>query len=155
MTQEKITAASLKKAVMEFFNEAIPFNTFLGLETNGTKDLSEIRFKMKPELIGNSKHKSLHGGVTAAVLDVAGGLVALLNNIENLLDKPPDLIQKRLYGTGTIDIRIDYLMPGRGEEFLATARIIRLGSKVAVTRMQLRNEKDELLALGTASYIVG
>ena len=55
----------------------------------------------------------------------------------------------------TIDIRVDYLLPGRGEVFTAKAHIIRRGSKVAVTRMQLTNEKDELIALGTATYLVG
>jgi uncharacterized protein (TIGR00369 family) len=64
-------------------------------------------------------------------------------------------MRKRLERTGTIDMRVDYLRPGRGELFTATARIIRHGNKVAVTRMELRNETGEQIALGTATYAVG
>ena len=56
---------------------------------------------------------------------------------------------------GTIDLRVDYLRPGRGTHFLAEARLLRAGNKVAVTRMELHNDKEELLAVGTGTYLCG
>ncbi|WYB25258.1 thioesterase family protein [Gallaecimonas sp. GXIMD1310] len=56
---------------------------------------------------------------------------------------------------GTIDMRVDYLRPGRGERFVATAEVIRAGNKVAVTRMELHNEKGDHIAFGTGTYLVG
>ena len=56
---------------------------------------------------------------------------------------------------GTIDLRVDYLRPGRGKYFIATARIVRKGSRIAVTHMELHNDAGELIATGGAAYVVG
>ena len=56
---------------------------------------------------------------------------------------------------GTIDMRIDFLRPGVGQEFIASARVMRAGRTVAVTRMELHNEEGVLIAVGTGAYVVG
>ena len=55
----------------------------------------------------------------------------------------------------TIDMRSDYLRAGRGNEFIATAEVIRAGNKVCVCRMELHNELGVHIALGTGTYLVG
>jgi uncharacterized protein (TIGR00369 family) len=62
---------------------------------------------------------------------------------------------ERLTKVATIDMRVDYLRPGIGEEFTASGYILRTGNKVAVVRMELYNDQNALIAVGTASYIVG
>jgi len=52
-------------------------------------------------------------------------------------------------------MRVDYLRPPIGNEFIGTASILRKGSKVAVTRMELHNDEKKLIAVGTGTYIVG
>ena len=54
----------------------------------------------------------------------------------------------------TIDLRIDYLRPGKGKIFTASGSILRTGKKVGVSRMELHNEKQDLIAVGTGTYIV-
>ena len=54
----------------------------------------------------------------------------------------------------TIDLRIDYIRPGKGSLFTATGYILRAGRKVAVARMELHNENEQLIAVGTGSYII-
>jgi len=56
---------------------------------------------------------------------------------------------------GTIDMRVDYLRPGRGARFYSSGTVMRTGRKVAVTRMELKNSDDVLIAVGTGAYIVG
>jgi uncharacterized protein (TIGR00369 family) len=56
---------------------------------------------------------------------------------------------------GTIDLRVDYLRPGRGKHFIATGRVVRLGNRIAVTHMELVNDEGELIATGGAAYVVG
>ena len=56
---------------------------------------------------------------------------------------------------GTIDLRIDYLRPGKGNNFVASGTILRAGKKVAAVRTELRNEQDELIAVGIGIYLVG
>lgn len=155
MPEKKLSKESIRDLIIKFFNELIPFNKLIEMKVDSTFTTSEVRIKMKPDLIGNTVQNILHGGVISAVLDVAGGVVAMVNMSESLVDKDDEYVRKRLTTTGTIDLRIDYLMPGRGEEFIASAKIIRSGNKVTVTRMELHNEKGEQIALGTATYLVG
>ena len=56
---------------------------------------------------------------------------------------------------GTIDLRVDYLRPGRGERFTATSSLLRAGNKVAVARVELHNEAQVYIASATATYMVG
>ncbi len=140
----------------EYLNNNIPFNQLLGLEiTHFNADKSEVRFAWQDKLIGNPMQKILHGGVTAAALDFAGGTVAVANIVAQLPQITPEIIQQSLSKVGTIDLRTDFLRPGRGEEFIITAHIIRSGSKVAVARMEMHNELGEHIAFGTGTYMVG
>ncbi|MCJ8319433.1 MAG: thioesterase family protein [Colwellia sp.] len=142
--------------IAALWTENMPFNQLLGLEiTQFNSKQSEIRFAWQDKLIGNPMQKILHGGVTASALDLAGGVVAAANIIEQLEDISPENIQKNLSRLGTIDLRTDFLRPGRGAEFFATARIIRSGNKVAVARMELHNELGDHIAFGTGTYMVG
>jgi len=142
--------------IAALWTENMPFNQLLGLKiTRFNSNESEIRFAWQDKLIGNPLQKILHGGVTASALDLAGGVVAAACIIEQLDEISPDKIQQSLSKLGTIDLRTDFLRPGRGEEFIATARIIRSGSKVAVARMELHNELGDHIAFGTGTYMVG
>lgn len=151
-----ITKTELLTIMKDFFENHIPFNVMLGIHvTKVESDVVEIKIRLKPEMIGNKFYNILHGGVTATLLDVSGGLIAMISTIERFEQLDFDEVQNHLKNFGTIDFRVDYLRPGKGEEFTSTARVIRRGKKVAVTRMELRNEKGEELALGTATYLVG
>ncbi len=140
----------------DYWNNNMPFNQLLGLKiTQFNAQNSEVRFVWQDTLIGNPMQKILHGGVTASALDLAGGTVAAANIIEQLTNMTPETLKQSLSKLGTIDLRTDFLRPGRGEEFIVTARIIRSGSKVAVARMEMHNELGEHIAFGTGTYMVG
>ena len=65
--------------VREIFTEKVAFNKVLGVEIESMSfESATIRFASRPELIGNFVHKSLHGVVVSATLDLTGGLVAYL-----------------------------------------------------------------------------
>jgi uncharacterized protein (TIGR00369 family) len=156
MAEEKITRELAQGFIKQLFEENIPFNRFIGLRfIESSPDFAEIKIGMRDDLVGNFYHKMLHGGVIATILDVAGGLVAMLSTIEKIENLDVDYLRKRLVNVGTIDIHINFLLPGRGEEFTATSMVIRHGNKVAVTRTELKNEKNDLIAIGTATYLVG
>jgi uncharacterized protein (TIGR00369 family) len=70
-------------------------------------------------------------------------------------DASLDKLAKRLTSMGTIDMRIDYIRPGKGIYFLATGHILRLGHKVAVTRTEFVNDEGVLIAVETSTYLVG
>jgi uncharacterized protein (TIGR00369 family) len=70
------------------------------------------------------------------------------------MDETLEAKLERFGRVSTIDLRVDFLRPGTGMTFTATARTLRTGNKVAVTRTELTNETGELIAVGTGSYTV-
>ncbi|KGJ92209.1 thioesterase family protein [Thalassotalea sp. ND16A] len=141
--------------VTEMWNTRIAFNQLLGFKITQMQDeYAEIQFNWDDKLMGNPVQKILHGGVTASVLDMVGGVVIAANMISRIQTPNKESIHAKLTKLSTIDLRTDFLRPGRGETFIATARIIRHGSKVAVARMELHNEKGEHIAFGTGTYMV-
>ncbi|MDP4978451.1 MAG: thioesterase family protein [Desulfobacterales bacterium] len=138
------------------YEEKIPFNKILGFEVESLQvSKVVVRFAMRADLIGNYFLETLHGGVISSVLDATGGLSVSVSLLEKLQGEPVEEIEKRISHIGTIDLRVDYLRPGRGKTFRAVSAIMRTGKKVAVTRMELHNDESVLVAVGTGTYIVG
>jgi uncharacterized protein (TIGR00369 family) len=96
----------------------------------------------------------LHGGVISATLDATGGNAVLLAIAEKHADETADQVMHRFARIGTIDLRIDYLRPGLGTHFIASAEVTRLGGRVASVQMRLENDTGLLIATGAAAYIV-
>ena len=104
-----------------------------------------------PELVGNIHRQILHGGVISAVLDVAAGFaIYLAVNKARIISAEVD----RFPSIGTIDLRVDYLRPGRGKYFIATGRVVRLGNRVAVAHTDMVNDRGDLIATGGAAYMI-
>lgn len=147
--------AKLLAIIRESFVERMPFNRILGLDVISLHhERAECRFAMRPELVGNYVRNILHGGVTSAVLDVTGGLVAFLGVQRKMRGQSVEEILERFARIGTIDLRVDYLRPGQGSWFVARGFPLRTGNKVTVARMELFNDREELIAVGTAAYTV-
>jgi uncharacterized protein (TIGR00369 family) len=144
--------------IREYYLKRLPFNKVLGVEIDlldyQTGD-AVTRFKMTKDLIGNSVAGILHGGVTASVIDLTGGLSALISCVKLHEGKPLDVIEKKLTSSATIDMRVDYLRPGKGKSFQCKSRIIRAGSRIVVSKIDLYNEKETRIAIGTATYLIG
>lgn len=141
---------------IQYFFSKIPFNNLLGIEIETvTAKRVALKMPMRDDLIGNFSQGILHGGVLSSLLDVAGGAVALIGAYQRMADLDDAEKIKVLSKVGTIDMRVDFVRPGKGEWFLAEARVLRTGNKVSVTRMEVHNDRDELIALGTGTYLCG
>lgn len=152
-----MTAEQALKLVGEMFVYHMPFNRALGMELESVtkKRFAQLAFKNQPMMVGNWAQSILHGGVIASALDVAVGSGVrgkYLNRHETISE---DELRQRLSRMGTIDLRVDYLRPGRGERFTATSSLLRAGNKVAVARVELHNEEQLYIASATATYMVG
>lgn len=133
--------------------DAIPFNRTLGLEmTRFDADAVEVRLPMRDDLVGNFARGNLHGGVISATLDLVGGMVSVHAAIAAGYLDTVEAVRSAFASMGTIDIRIDYLRPAFGTEFIGNGHAFRVGRKVTVTRMELHNEDGDLLAVGTGAY---
>lgn len=137
------------------FEERIPFNRVLGLRIDSLSDTGvRGHIAMRPELIGHYAHQRLHGGVVSAALDAMAGLAVMAAIGARHLDETPAERLRRFAKLGTIDLRIDYLRPGFGARFDLSGEVLRLGSRVASTRMECRDTEGRLLATGSSAYIV-
>lgn len=132
------------------------FDSFMDL-VDDSQELGHACMKLtvRDEFIGNLIYRTLHGGLIAAILDTAGGAVVFHHVYQKVKGKPREEQVKKISKNATVDLRIDYLRPGAGNEFIATAWILRAGSKFVVTRMELHNETGILIAVGTATYSIG
>ena len=137
------------------WEEKIVFNQVLGLKiTQVDPERVVATIAMKPELIGHYAHHRLHGGVISAGLDAMGGLACMAAIGERHMNEPPEQLLQRFAKLGTIDLRIEYLRPAVGEHFELRAEVMRLGSRVASTRMEFFGADGKLLCCGSGAYIV-
>ncbi len=137
------------------FEEMIVFNRVLGLKiTSVEPGAVRARIDMKPDLIGHFSFNRIHGGVISAGLDAMGGLAVMAAIGARHMDETPLQRLHRFGKLGTIDLRIDYLRPGIGEYFELRAEVMRLGSRVASTRMEFLGADGKLLSTGSGAYIV-
>ena len=127
--------------------DTIPFNKLLGVKLVATDRLAgtlTLTLPMRRELIGNVVRDMPHGGAVSALIDAAAGAAAALSLVD-LRDAP---------GVATIDMRVDYLAPGRGSSLTAEAKVMRSGRRVVVVRVDVTDEEGTLVALGTAAFSV-
>ena len=103
----------------KLYEDKIPFNKVLGFKIESLEiDDLRIKFEMKDAFIGNFVQGILHGGVISSVLDTTGGLTASLGVLQKMTGRTVDEIGKSLTKIGTIDLRVDFLRPGKGNYFV-------------------------------------
>ena len=145
----------LDAALADLFEQRITFNQTLGLRVESARHPQpRMRFDMRPELIGHFQHGRLHGGVISAALDAMGGFALMVAIGDKHADETAAQILHRFSKMGTIDLRIDYLRPGVGAHFTATAEVTRLGGRIGSTQMRLANDQGTLIATGAAAYVI-
>ena len=121
-------AGPVPEPLIQFFEQGIPFNAWLGMKVlELSPGRAVVRVPFRPELVGDPVRPALHGGVLSALADTTGGLAAFA-----MLDNP---LTDRV---STLDLLIDYLLAARLEDLVCEGVVVRLGNKVAHTRMTIR-----------------
>jgi uncharacterized protein (TIGR00369 family) len=122
-------------ALVEFFERGIPFDAWLGMKLETLEPgRCLVRVPFRPEFVGDPFRPALHGGVLSALADTAGGL-SVFSTFDDLTSR-----------VATVDLRIDYLRPGRLEDLWCEARVVRVGNRVAVTTMTVRHADPAYVA---------
>lgn len=92
--------------------------------------LALMEMPFREELIGNPVIPALHGGAISSLLDTVGG-ACVWSRLE---------LEDRV---ATLDLRVDYLRPGRPESLIARAELIRLGNRVGISDLKAYHPGDE------------
>lgn len=147
------------QALYDYLYQMNPANSitdFLELRTEAPDlDTAYTTFDMHERLTGNPQLRTLHGGVIATVMDIVGANVAFQHVFKMFKEASFKKQLEQFSKVGTIDLRVDYLQPGKGERFKAKGWALRAGKKVVIARVELHNEKSVLIAVGTATYSIG
>jgi uncharacterized protein (TIGR00369 family) len=132
-------------ALRQLTEEIIPFNKFLGMRLiHVERGRVEIEIPWRDELIGDPTKPAVHGGVISALADTAGG-VSIWSALENPMQR-----------VSTIDIRIDYLRPGRLETLIAEATAARVGRSVGVSDIRVfhASARGDTVATAKGVYVI-
>lgn len=99
----------------------------------------EVRLPYREEFLGDEAGTNIHGGVIAALADIAG-CFAVISAVGR--DVP------------TIDIRLDYLrMAPPGETLIATARAVKTGRTIGLADVEVRLGSGRLVAVARATFM--
>jgi uncharacterized protein (TIGR00369 family) len=130
--------------VRNLMEKMVPFNAFLGIECTGVgPGYCRLELEFRPELIGDPVRRALHGGVLSTLIDTCGG-AAVWTKVE-----PADAVS-------TVDLRVDFLLPGKQERIVAEAHVVRVGNRVAVVDMRAFHPSapERTIATGKGVYNV-
>lgn len=127
---------------MSDLTDSLPYARFLGLTTAREGDVLTLTMPFADRLIGNPMLPALHGGATAALLELtAVAQVALL--------------YPRLRLPRPINVTVAYLRSGRPVDVHARARIRKAGRRVAHVEAEAWQEDPaQPIASLTAHFLV-
>jgi len=141
-----------RDALLDAFVARIPYLRFLGLHFTRQDDQLTAVLPFQPMLIGNPALPALHGGVTAAFLEVTA-IVGLA--WQDLAPQDPPAMPDRPLPK-TIDLTVDYLRPGLARDAFAAARIVRSGRRYASVHVEAwQDDRSRLFAQGTGHFLMG
>ena len=100
-------------------------------------DNKQAVFTMPYKALFDHSLNATHGGVISTLLDNAGWFTAAC-----FFD----------HWIVTTNISVQFLKPSSKSALVGTGRIIKYGKNIAFTEMEAKNENNELIAKGTASF---
>jgi uncharacterized protein (TIGR00369 family) len=140
MNEEKPLLETAEQINRRLNNAQFPFNQFLGLSAvEAREDGLVMETTVRPEW-GNV-FGSMHGGVTASLIDTAVGLAAL-----------------RAFGFAramtTVELKVNYLKPVVAGRLTVRARLLKTGKTLIVGVADLLDEAGDLCATSLVTYMV-
>lgn len=120
--------------------KARPFHQWLGLDvTDVSEGRVEITAQWRPEWVVNPEGNYIHGGILAALVDL-GADWALFSHTRR--------------GVPTIDLRVDYHAPARGN-LRVVGTVVKVGRRISSAEARVFDESGKLVASGRGVYQTG
>ena len=122
--------------------DRLPYARFLGLTSRQDGDLLTVTMPFADRLIGNPMLPALHGGATAALLELTAVAQVALSYPRLRLPRP-------------INVTVAYLRSGRPADVHARARISKAGRRVAHVLVEAwQDDETQPIASLTAHFLV-
>jgi uncharacterized protein (TIGR00369 family) len=118
--------------------ERCPYHAFLRPEpVSAEAGLVSVRLPYRPEFRLAWDSDVVHGGILAALIDITGH-AAIASRVGHV--------------SPTVDLRVDFLKPARGEALVAIGRVLRAGRSLARVDVEVRDPAGSVVALGRGTF---
>jgi len=134
----------MSQSTFEFVRDNIaqtPFHQWLLPELVAVDEAAgsvTVRLAIRPEFGRVTGKSDLHGGVVAALIDIAGHAA---------------ICAKVGHTVATIDMRVDYLRLAGGTEMRAVGTVVKLGRTIGVVDVRIIDDQGRIVAIGRAAYV--
>lgn len=151
---------SRRDGLLNALAASVPYIAFLGINFDRRGDELTAVLNYDPKLIGNPLLPALHGGVTAAFLEVTAVMElawsTLWEDMEAGRIAPDAAIPETLPRLPkTIDLTVDYLRSGLPRDAYARARIVRMGRRYASVQVEAwQDNRARPLAQATGHFLM-
>jgi uncharacterized protein (TIGR00369 family) len=116
-----------------------PYHRWLGLKVNAVHDEGiELTATWREEWVVNSERRYTHGGVLAALIDLAADWAMI-----KTLGRP----------VPTIDLRVDFHSPAMPGDLTCRGKIIKVGNQFSSSESFVFDTSGRLLASGRGTYL--
>ncbi|MBT8152882.1 PaaI family thioesterase [Epibacterium ulvae] len=149
-----------RDAALNALVKSVPYIQFLGITFDRRGDELTAQLNFDEKLVGNPMLPALHGGATAAFLEMTAMVTlhwtVLWEGIENGSLDPEAMADGDLpRQPKTIDFSVDYLRSGLPRDAYARARVWRSGRRFASVHVEAwQDNKDKLLAQATGHFLM-
>ena len=148
-----------RDAALKALVEGVPYVGFMGIAFDRRGDELTATMAYSDHLIGNPGLPALHGGATAAFLEVCAivtlSWATLWDDLEaGRLEEPltPDTLPRL---PKTIDFTVDYLRSGLPRDAYARARVNRSGRRYASVHVEgWQDLRERPFAQGTGHFLM-
>ena len=145
-----------RDAALQKLVSGVPYIQFLGIQIDRRGDELTAILPFADKLIGNPMLPAIHGGVTAAFLEVTAIMelswAMIWEDMEagKVKDDAP-----RIKLPKTVDFTVDYLRSGLPRDAYARARVNRSGRRFASVHVEAwQDNRTRLFAQGTGHFLM-
>jgi len=145
-----------RDAALQKLVSGVPYIQFLGIQIDRRGDELTAILPFAEKLIGNPALPAIHGGVTAAFLEVTAIMelswAMIWEDMEagKVTDDAP-----RIKLPKTVDFTVDYLRSGLPRDAYARARVNRSGRRFASVHVEAwQDNRTRLFAQGTGHFLM-
>ncbi|MDB6180048.1 PaaI family thioesterase [Paracoccus fistulariae] len=151
---------SRRDSALKALVSGVPYMNWLGISFDRRGDELTAVMPYNRKLIGNPALPALHGGVTAAFLEVTAIIelswTVMWEDMESGRISPDAAVPDSLPRLPkTIDFTIDYLRSGLPRDAYARARVVRSGRRYASVHVEAwQDNRTRLIAQATGHFLM-
>ncbi len=144
-----------REGLLRSLVDGVPYIRFLGVEFDRRGDELTAVLPFKDSLIGNPRLPALHGGATAAFLEIAAMIELSWSTLWEGVETDGARPEGPLRLPKTIDFTIDYLRSGLPRDAYARARVNRSGRRYASVHVEAwQDNRARLFAQATGHFLM-